>query len=64
MADPTITCDSSTNSCTLVVTAQPYTATADDYTALSMVFGAILAAACLVWGGRQLFKLLWQVPEH
>ena len=64
MADPTITCDSTTSTCTLEVTTQPYTATADDYTALSIVFGAILAAASVIWGLRQVFKLLWHLPEH
>ena len=56
----TVTCPTST--CTLVI--QPYVATADDYAAVSVIFGAILTAACLVWGVKQILRLLRERPEN
>lgn len=43
--------------------AGPYVATADDYAAVSLIFGAILTAACLIWGSKQLYNLLRNRPE-
>lgn len=56
----TVTCPTST--CTLVI--QPYVATSDDYTAVSLIFAAILVAACAIWGAKQLLKLLRDRPEN
>jgi len=55
----TVSCPTST--CTLVIS--PYVATADDYQAVSTIFGAILAAACLIWGAKQILNLLRNRPE-
>ena len=55
----TITCPTST--CTLVIS--PYVASADDYAAVSLIFGAILTAACLIWGAKALLNLLRDRPE-
>lgn len=49
-----VTCPSST--CTLVI--MPYKATAEDYAAVSLIFGAIFTAACLIWGLKQIHQLL------
>lgn len=57
--ETTVTCPTST--CTLVI--HPYVATADDYQAVSMIFGAILTAACLIWGAKQVLNLLRNRPE-
>jgi len=57
------TIDCSGVTCTFVVQIEPYTATADDYTAMSTVFGVILAAACVIWGGKKLYNLLLNRPE-
>ena len=56
---PTVTCEGST--CTLVVTAQE--ATPDDYAAVSLIFGSILTAACVIWGVKQVLALLRDRPE-
>lgn len=55
----TVTCPTST--CTLVIS--PYVASADDYSAVSLIFGAILTAACLVWGAKQILRLFQNRPE-
>lgn len=55
----TVTCPTST--CTLVI--MPYVATQDDYDAISLIFGAVLAAACVVWGVKQVFNLLRERSE-
>lgn len=55
----TVECPSST--CTLVIS--PYVATADDYAAVSAIFGAILAAACVIWGVKKIYNLIANRPE-
>lgn len=40
--------------CTFVIT--PYVATADDYAGVSIIFGAVLVAACLIWGAKQVLR--------
>lgn len=55
-----ITCGGG-GSCTLVIT--PYTATADDYQAVSLIFAAVLTAACVIWGVKRLYVLLTSRPE-
>lgn len=47
----------------LVSSPNRYTATADDYIAVSAIFGVILTAACLIWGSKQLLNLLHNRPE-
>lgn len=55
-----ITCGGG-GTCTLVIT--PYTATAEDYEAVSVIFGAVLAAACVIWGVKRVYVLLTSRPE-
>lgn len=55
-----VTCAGS--SCTLVIV--PYQATADDYAAVSLIFGAILTAACAVWGIKKVLAMLRDRPEN
>jgi len=55
----TIECPTST--CTLVI--MPYVATADDYESISVIFGAILTAACVIWGVKKLYNLIANRPE-
>jgi len=55
----TVSCPTST--CTLVIS--PYVATADDYEAISLIFGAILTAACVIWGVKKLYNLIANRPE-
>ena len=38
-------------------------ASADDYSAISLIFASILVAACLVWGAKQILNLLRNRPE-
>jgi hypothetical protein len=57
--ETTVTCPTST--CTLVIS--PYVATAEDYEAVSLIFGAILTAACVIWGAKQIFNMLRNRPE-
>lgn len=40
-----------------------YIATADDYAAVSVIFGVILTAACVIWGAKQVYNLLRNRPE-
>lgn len=56
----TVTCPTST--CTLVIA--PYVATQDDYVAVSSIFGAILVAACVIWGLKAVLNLLRDRPEN
>lgn len=42
----------------------PFKAQPEDYAAVSIIFGLILAAACLVWGGKQVLNLLRDRPEN
>jgi len=42
----------------------PYVATSDDYLAVSMIFGAILTAACVIWGAKQVLNMLRNRPEN
>lgn len=49
------------NTCTLVIT--PYKASAEDYEAVSTIFGAILIAASVIWGVKRLYVLLTNRPE-
>lgn len=49
----TVNCPTST--CTLVIS--PYVATADDYAAVSVIFGAVLVAACCIWGAKQVLRM-------
>ncbi len=58
--DTTVTCGSG-NTCTLVIT--PYKATPEDYEAVSVIFGAILTAACVIWGVKRILLLLKDRPE-
>lgn len=55
----TVSCPTST--CTLVIS--PYVASADDYAAVSLIFGAVLTAACLIWGVKQILRILQNRPE-
>lgn len=55
----TVTCPTST--CTLVIT--PYVATQEDYDAISIIFASVLAAACVVWGVKQVLNLLRERSE-
>lgn len=55
----TVTCP--TSECTLVIV--PYQATSDDYAAVSVIFGAVLAAACIIWGVKQIYNLVKNRPE-
>lgn len=48
----------------LVITVQPYKATADDYTAISLIFGAVILAAVLVSGSRRILELFRKPSEH
>lgn len=41
----------------------PYKATTEEYTAVSIIFGLILTAACLVWGAKQILNLIRDRPE-
>jgi len=41
----------------------PYKATADDYEAVSLIFAAVLTAACVIWGVKRLYVLLTSRPE-
>lgn len=41
----------------------PDGASADEYLAVSVVFGVILTAACIIWGVKQLLNLLHNRPE-
>ncbi len=61
MADPTVTCASST--CTLVVTTTPYVAQQADYDAINAIFGIVLAAACVIWGVKAVFNVIRNRPE-
>lgn len=58
--DSVITCGGG-NTCTLVIT--PYKATQEDYDAVSAIFGLTLAAACAIWGVKQIYKLLRDRPD-
>lgn len=49
-----ITCDTA---CTVTLVVTPYTATPDDYAAVSEIFGAALFALCLIIGGKFLLRL-------
>jgi hypothetical protein len=53
----------SAGSTTLTLVVTPYRATADDYQALSVIFGAVLAAASVIWGVKRLYVLLTNRPE-
>ena len=48
----------------LVITVQPYKATADDYAAMSLIFGAVILAAVLVSGSRRILELFRKPSEH
>lgn len=41
----------------------PFKATPDDYAALSIIFGFVLAAAAAVWGVKQVLNLFRTAPE-
>jgi hypothetical protein len=41
----------------------PFKATPDDYAALSIIFGVVLAAAAIVWGLKQVLNLFRTAPE-
>jgi hypothetical protein len=45
------------------VTVAPYTATQDDYTALSTIFGLVLAAAVVIWGLKQIYNIFANPAE-
>ena len=51
----TITCGGG-GSCTLVIV--PYQATADDYASVTLIWAAVMTAACIIWGLKRLYKLL------
>lgn len=40
-----------------------FKASADDYAAISIIFGAILTAACVIWGVKQIYNLIKTRPE-
>lgn len=50
----TVQCPTST--CTLVIS--PYVATADDYEAVTLIWIAVMTAACVIWGVKRVYKLL------
>lgn len=50
-----ITCGGG-GTCTLVIA--PYRATEDEYIAVASIWGAVLIAACAIWGVKQIYKLL------
>lgn len=54
-----ITCAQTT--CTLVIS--PYRATPDDYQAVTIIYAATLTAACVIWGVKQIYRLLTTRPE-
>lgn len=37
---------------------KPFVASPDDYAAVAVIFGVILSAACLIWGLKQILRLL------
>lgn len=41
----------------------PDGASADEYLAVSVVFGVVLAASCIIWGAKQLLNLMQNRPE-
>jgi len=57
--DSVVTCPTST--CTLVIS--PYVATQEDYEAVSLIFAAVLTAACIIWGAKQVLNILRNRPE-
>lgn len=55
-----ITCGTG-STCSLVIT--PYKATADDYAAVSTIFGVVLTAAAVIWGVKRIYNLISNRPE-
>jgi hypothetical protein len=51
----TINCGGA-GTCTLVI--QPYQATQDDYAAVTLIWLAILTAACVIWGVKRIYRAL------
>ena len=49
-----ITCS---NACTITLVVTPMTATADQYAAVSGIFGAALVALVLIWGAKAIYRL-------
>lgn len=45
------------------LTVQPYTASKEEYQAITDIFAAILTAACLIWGLKRVFLLFRSGPE-
>ena len=50
----TVQCPTST--CTLVIS--PYVATSDDYEAVTLIWVAVMTAACVIWGVKRVYLLL------
>lgn len=46
-----------------IVASAPLRASADDYAAISIIFGAVLTASCVIWGVKQIFNLVKNRPE-
>lgn len=55
--------DSATAAVVQGVTMKPIEATADDYQAIATIFAAVLTAAAVVWGVKQLFLVLRNPAE-
>lgn len=43
--------------CTVTLVVTPMRATADDYAAVSTIFGATLVALVLIWGAKSVYRL-------
>lgn len=48
---------SCSSACTVTLVVSPMRATADDYAAVSAIFGATLVALVLVWGVKAVYRL-------
>jgi hypothetical protein len=54
MEPTSVTCSAS---CTVTLVVSPALATPEMYTAANEVFGALLAALCVVWGVKRVYRL-------
>lgn len=48
---------SCSSACTITLVVSPIRATADEYAAVSTIFGATLVALVLVWGVKSVYRL-------
>ena len=46
-----------------ILNVKPISATGDDYQALALIFAAVLAASCVIWGVKQVLRLLRNPSE-